>query len=419
MNKEINTLKLLNEIGNAPSFSDAIDQYEYFKNDLGEWRLIYSNESSDGLFYLPKKELSPKCYLLTPFKGSSLYVIDKEVIEIKGLTKHFISTAIYVDSNTASYIRSFAYEDQPSDRVFQVCRSVSENMLQDDVNNLNMALYLSEIENNLKETDLKKVRETVSALKSISMMNSPFNDSWRESFLKKYKTISERDADELLFDYYNKDGRPFGQFSAIVDLMELLLLKTKIIEYSSKRSSENKLLNLLSVIDKEINILMPKEMAVCVDILFYKNTLQITRKLNGLTNTSEPLQLIRNCAMDLFIVRMLDLLTNTINDGNNTQFHLAQILTCDVDVWDILNLTGLNAIAVHRESCKSLPVYSSDFTEWIFDTLGDKKLDSISRMFTPQGIVERKKKHSHNEIKNNLLRSRQELVELLRSKRKT
>ncbi|MCR9001813.1 hypothetical protein [Rahnella perminowiae] len=313
------------------------------------------------------------------------------MIEIKGLTKHFISTAIYVDSNTASYIRSFAYEDQPSDRVFQVCRSVSENMLQDDVNNLNMALYLSEIENNLKETDLKKVRETVSALKSISMMNSPFNDSWRESFLKKYKTISERDADELLFDYYNKDGRPFGQFSAIVDLMELLLLKTKIIEYSSKRSSENKLLNLLSVIDKEINILMPKEMAVCVDILFYKNTLQITRKLNGLTNTSEPLQLIRNCAMDLFIVRMLDLLTNTINDGNNTQFHLAQILTCDVDVWDILNLTGLNAIAVHRESCKSLPVYSSDFTEWIFDTLGDKKLDSISRMFTPQGIVERKK----------------------------
>ncbi|MGK3143198.1 hypothetical protein [Pantoea sp. C2G6] len=418
MNKEINTLKLLNEIGNAPSFSDAVEQYEYFKNDLKEWRVIYSHESVSGPFYLPKKELSPKCYLLTPFKGNSLCVIDKEVIESKGITKHFISTAIYVDSNTASYIRSFAYEAQPSERVYQVCSSISESISQDDINILNMALYMSEIENNLKETDIEKVRETVSALKSISMVNSPFNSSWRELFLEKYKDVSEREADVLLFDYYNKSGSSFGQFSEIVDLMELLLLKTKIIEYSSKRSSENKLMDLLSIIDKEISILMPKEIAVCVDVIFHRNKLKTTRKLNGLTNTPEPLQLIRNCAMDLFMARMLDLLTNTISDENNTQFHLAQILTCDVDVWDILNLTGLNAIAVHRESHNTLPIYSNDFMEWVFETLGAKKLESISRMFTLQGVVERKKRRSHNEIKDNLYRSRKELVQLLRSKRK-
>ncbi|PWK99432.1 hypothetical protein C7431_102235 [Pantoea allii] len=32
------------------------------------------------------------------------------------------------------------------------------------------------------------------------------------------------------------------------------------------------------------------------------------------------------------MARMLDLLINTIGDENNTQFHLAKILTCDVDV---------------------------------------------------------------------------------------
>ncbi len=418
MNKEINVLKQLNEIGNASSFSDAVEQYEYSKCDLKEWRVIYSHESVGGPFYLPKKELSPKCYLLTPFKGNSLCVIDKEVIERKGITKHFISTAIYVDSNTASYIRSFAYEPQPSERVCQVCSSISQNISQNDINILNMSLYLSEIENNMMEADLKKVRETVSALKSISMVNSQFNSSWRELFLKKYRALSEKEADDLLFNYYNKDGCPFGKFSEIVDLMELLLLKTKTIEYSSKRSSENKLLDLLSVIDKEISILMPKEMAVCVDILFYKNELQTTRKLNGLTNTPEPLKLIRNCALDLFMARMLDLLTNTNGDKNNTQFHLAQILTCDVDVWDILNLTGLNAIAIHRESYKSLPIYSNYFMEWIFDTLGDKKLESISRMFTLQGVVDRRKRRSYHEIKVNLLRSRQELVQILRNRRK-
>lgn len=101
----------MNEIGGAPSFGDAVEPYVYFKNDLKEWRVICLQEPMSGPFYLPKKELSPKCYILTPFKGSSLRVIDKGVIEIKGITKCFISTAMYVGSNTASYIRSFAYED--------------------------------------------------------------------------------------------------------------------------------------------------------------------------------------------------------------------------------------------------------------------------------------------------------------------
>lgn len=417
MVREINTLKTLNEIGNASSFSDALDQYEEYKNDLKEWRILYSDESVNGPFYLPKKELSPKCYLLTPFKGNSLCIIDKEVIENKGRTEHLISTAIYVDSNTASYIRSFAYAAQLSERIYQVCNSISKNISQDSLKALNLSLYLSEIENNLRETDLMKVRETVSALNAINVIKSPFNSSWRELFLNKYRVVAEKSADDLLFDYYNKDGCPFSHFSQVVDLMELLLLKAKIIEYSSKRSSENKLLELLSVIDRDIAILMPKEIAICVDMLFYKNTLKTTRKLNSLVNTPEPLQLIRNCAMDLFMARMLDLLTNTYNDVNNSQFHLAQILTCDVDVWDILNLTGLNAIAVHRESNKMLPIYSDYFKEWIFDTLGDKKLESISRVFTTQGVIDRKKRRSHHELRDNLFRSRQELVQILRSKR--
>ncbi|PHM69326.1 hypothetical protein [Xenorhabdus sp. KJ12.1] len=417
MIKEIDTLKQINEIGNASSIVEAMNQYEECKHELKDWRILFSHESTNGPFYLPKKELSPKCYLLTPFRGNSLYVIDKEVIESKGETLHFISTAIYVDSNTASYIRSLAYAPQPSERVYQVCNSISEHISQENVNVLNMALYLSEIESNLKDTDIKKVKETVSALKSIPMINSYFNSSWREKFLNVYRSTAEKVADNLLFDFYNKNDYQFGKFSQIADLMELLLLKTKIIEYSSKRSSENKLMDLFSVIDKEISIMMPKEIAVCVDILFHKNKLKTTRKLNSLQNTSEPIQLIRNCAMDLFMARMLDLLTNTNADDNGTQFHLAQILTCDIDVWDILNLTGLNAVAVHRGSSNTLPIYSNDFMEWIADTLGNKKLETISKIFTPQGVIDRKKRRSHNDLKSNLHRSRDELLQILKDKR--
>jgi hypothetical protein len=417
MTKEIDILKKLNDIGNASSIIGAMEQYEERKHELKDWRILFSHESTNGPFYLPKKELSSKCFLLTPFRGNSLYIIDNEVIERKKETLHFISTAIYADSNIASYIRSLAYASKPSERVYQVCKSISENISQENVNALNMALYLSEIENNLIDTDIEKVKETVSAWKSIPMINSQFNSSWRESFLNEYRTTAEKVADNFLCDFYNKNEYNFGFFSQIADLMELLLLKVKIIDYSSKRSSENKLMDLFSVIDKEIAIMMPKEMAVCVDILFHKNKLKTTRKLNGLQNTSEPIKLIRNCAMDLFMARMLDLLTNTNADNNGTQFHLAQILTCDVDVWDILNLTGLNAIAVHRGSSNTLPIYSDSFMEWIFDTLGNKKLETISKIFTHQGANDRRRRRSHSDLKSNLHRSREELVEILKGKR--
>ncbi|WP_343552087.1 hypothetical protein [Pantoea sp.] len=344
-------------------------------------------------------------------------VIDKEVVETKAETVHLISSAIYVDSNCASYLRSFAYEAQPSERVRQVCESISENITQGFINEINTALYLYEITNNLADSDIVKVRQTISAIKSIAMINSKFDFSWRDNFIHNHRLRSEAEADNFLFGYFNNDEYQFGKLLQVADIMELLLLKTKIIECSSNRSAENKLIELINFIDEEIAIVMPKEIAVCVDIIFRKNELSITKKLNDIKNKSEPLKLIRNCAMDLFIVRMLDLLTNTISDNNETQFHLAQILTCDKDIWDIIELTGLSAIAVHRLSNKMLPIYNEKFSEWIFDTLGDKKMDSISKIFTPQGIVGRDKRFSIGNLKECLYKTRKEFSYMLNSGR--
>lgn len=415
MGKEIKILMQLNDIGNATSFMGAIERYEEFKDDLKDWRILFSHKSTNGPFYLPKKELSSKCYLLTPFKGNSLCVIDKEVVETKAETVHFISSAIYVDSNCASYLRSFAYEAQPSERVRQVCESISNNIPQNFINEINTTLYLSEITHNLGDSDIVRVRQTISAIKSIAMINSKFDLSWRDNFIHNHRLRAEAEADNFLYRYFNNEEYQFGKLLQVADIMELLLLRTKIIECSSNRSAENKFIELINFIDKEISIIMPKEIAVCVDIMFRKNKLSITKKLNDIKNKPDPLKLIRNCAMDLFIVRMLDLLTNTIPDKNGTQFHLAKILTCDKDVWDIIELTGLNAIAVHRLSNKMLPIYSKDFSEWIFDTLGDKRMDSISDIFTPRGIISRDKRFSLGNIKECLYKARQELFDLLRS----
>ncbi|WP_343552088.1 hypothetical protein [Pantoea sp.] len=55
MEKEIQTLVYLNEIGNATSFMGAIERYEEYKDDLKDWRVLFAHESTNGPFYLPKK----------------------------------------------------------------------------------------------------------------------------------------------------------------------------------------------------------------------------------------------------------------------------------------------------------------------------------------------------------------------------
>ena len=321
----------------------------------------------------------------------------------------------YLDSNAASYIRSLAYEENPTNDVVNNCITMAKNISFDEMKNFNPYLYLLENQHNKSEKNIEKVRETISAIIAIGMMNKNLSLAWGEEFRNKHSQSAKKKADILLGEFYTEleIGR-MSKIDYLTDCMELIIIKTKLIEYGSNRSSENKFEELMNVANNDLSMFMFRELIVCADIIFRSNKTQLSQKLHSLQNNKNPLSLIRNCARDLGMVRMMDFLTNSIPDRNGTAFYVANIITFDKDVMDILKVTEVSAIALHKESHFIHVIFNAEIQNWLTEKLGEKRLQRLSPLHTFHAFDSRYKKREYSSIKQQLINDREKLLQLLK-----
>ena len=200
--------------------------------------------------------------------------------------------------------------------------------------------------------------------------------------------------------------------------MEAILIRTQLIELSSKKAKEHKLAQLVAYMHEELSTMMLRELIVCGDILFRSNRSRISRKLNSIQNCADPLALIRNCAWDMFIPRVLDALTSSIpNHAPEIAFYVAEVLSFDGDVSDIINTTKLRAIAVHRPSKKNFPFFDSDVAEWLGSHIRLKRMDALVDHFTPKAFLDRAKRRHSASIQSILEADSEKLMQLIRQKK--
>lgn len=415
--EQYDLITTLQYVGASASRSEALDRYTENQELLKEWRFIYADYAEEGPFKLRRQLFEDKCFVSTVFRGNSLWVIDDDVVSNPGTLAFKIGMGTYLDSNAASYIRSFAYEDTPTDEVIKGCHIMERNFDNEEMKNFNPYLYLFEASHNKSERSIEKIRETISAIFSIKIMNNPLSLSWGKEFRTQYELSAKTEADVFLAQFFKEaELGHISYMESLTDLMELILIKAKLIEYGSNRSSENKFEELLNVADSELSIFMFRELIVCADILFRSNKTQISRKLHSLQNQKRPLDVIRNSARDLGMVRMMDLLTNSIVDGNETAFYVANIVTFDKDVMDIIKVTEVNAIALHRKSHEVHIIFNAEIQAWLSEKLGDKRLQRLSSLTTFNSFDTRYKNRGHYHIRQQLISDRERLVNLLNQK---
>jgi hypothetical protein len=169
---------------------------------------------------------------------------------------------------------------------------------------------------------------------------------------------------------------------------------------------------------EELSTIMLRELIVCGDILLRSNRSRISKKLNSIQNHADPLALIRNCAWDMFIPRVLDALTSVTPDqAPHLDFYVAELLSFDGDVSDIINTTKLRAIAVHRPSKKTFPFFDSDVAEWLGNRLGPKRMDALSDYFLPEAFLDRARRRPSMSVQSILEADREQLMQLIRKKK--
>lgn len=415
--QQLSDQQLVQEICSAPNALEAHYRFKQNAGALEEWQIVFAEESDAGSIKLLDQALGTSGVATSVFRGKSLWVMDAPFVSQSRPMGFHGGSAMFVDSNTATYIRQIAYQDTPSPEALN--RADLINQIGPRLQQLNPYLYLWESLRSWNDETVARCRESVAAIHALSSSGSKLTAEWGQRFRTDFRANAENFATGLIAEF-ERDLKA-GLFSGLenqLDLIEAVLVRSQIIELTSKKAKEHKLAQLVAYMHEELSTIMLRELIVCGDILLRNNRSRISKKLNSIQNHANPLALIRNCAWDMYIPRALDALTAiTPDQAPHVDFYVAEVLSFDGDVSDIINTTKLRAIAVHRPSKKNIPFFDSDVAEWLGNRLGPKRMDALSDYFLPDAFLDRAKRRPSTSVQSILEADREELMQLIRQKK--
>lgn len=400
---------------------DPLQALRSFQRNLSllkDWRIIYASDDGNGPFKLRRHSFCTSGFVSTVFRGKSLWVIDYEAATSDTINI-LMGTATFVDSNAASFVRRLAYRADPAAPLLQFCKAMSDHFPLEELSRVNPYLYLWEAQRDKAEKTVMGVRQTMAALHAIGLIQEPFDAQWGQKFRSQFREQAEAYADDFLTDFYRTMDYTAPHIEGQVDLMEAMLVRTKIIEYSSAKGAASKMEELVLFMHEEMSTVMLRELIVCADILCRGGLSQLSQKLHSLHDKPAPLSTLRNCAWDLHLLRSMDRMSNTSNDRSMGEFYVANLITYDRDLADILRLAELRAGALHRSSCMFFPLYDTNFDSWMEERVGRKRMPGLSSIFSPEGAVDRASRRSPSYVRQLLEEDRRTLMALLARNKST
>ena len=415
--QQLSDQQLVQQICSAPNALEAHNRFRKSVAALEEWQIIFAEESDAGSIKLLDQKLGSSGVATSIFRGKSLWLMDAPFVSQSGPIGFHGGSAMFVDSNVATYIRKIAYQDNPSSEALNWANLI--NQIGQRLQQLNPYLYLWESSRSWNDKTVAKCKESVAAIHALSSSGSKLTAEWGRRFRAQFRESAENFATGLIaeFERNMKDGFFVG-LEDHLDLMEAVLIRTQLIELSSKKAKEYKLAQLITYMHEELSTMMLRELIVCGDILFRSNQSRISGKLNSIQNHANPLALIKNCAWDMSIPRALDALTSATPDhAPKIDFYVAEVLSFDRDVSDIINTTKLRAIAVHRPSKRNFPFFDRDVAKWLGNHLKSKRMDALADYFLPEAFLDRAKRRPSMSVRSILEADRENLMQLIRRKK--
>jgi hypothetical protein len=415
--QELSELQLVKEICSAPNALEAHRLFERNAGALEEWQILFAEESDAGSIKLLDQTLGTSGVATSVFRGKSLWLMDAPFVSQSSPMGFHGGSAMFVDSNAATYIRHLAYQDAPSPEA--LIRADLINQVGARLQHLNPYLYLWESLRTWNDETVARCKESVAAIHALSSSGSKLTAEWGRRFRSDFRVSAENFATGLIVEFErNLKAGLFAGLENQLDLIEAVLIRSQLIELTSKKAKEHKLAQLVAYMHEELSTVMLRELIVCGDILLRSNRSRISKKLNSIQNHADPLALIRNCAWDMYIPRALDALTSVTPDQSpHVDFYVAEVLSFDGDVSDIINTTKLRAIAVHRPSKMNIPFFDSDVAEWLGNRLGPKRMDALSDYFLPEAFLDRAQRRPSTSVQSILEADRNKLMQLIRQKK--
>ncbi|MDS7876711.1 hypothetical protein [Klebsiella pasteurii] len=391
--------RIFHQITATSSPLEALNIYERHFDLLKGWRIIYAANDDHGPFKLQNRVVDGSTGICSIFRGQSLWVIDANMVGTEGVVPYLAGTGTYFDSNAASFIYSLGYKEKFGPELRKQLGRIQS--LGIDYRNINPYLYLFENRKHFdnKPENIEYGRKTFAVMTALSKIEGPLDESWREMYKKYFLEQCEESIAPLFKNFlsWHQNGE-FNLLDHQFALTELLLLETKILDITTKDKNEHKLEVLIQFMDEKLQVMMLREIAVCVDILFNGNSNQLAKKLRKINHHHpDSLGIIHGCAWDLFMFRVMDWFSNTSNEFD-VDFYISNLVSCDKDVLDVAELTKLKAIAIHNDSHEHVIFQDNSPEEILISILGEDKREFLLNLFNYDS---RQKRIGWTQKKNN------------------
>lgn len=404
--------RALYHVCSANDPAEALKRFQEEIKLLGAWRIMYAAPGTGGPFNLVREQFSPKGFVSTMFRGQSVWIIDKDFALSSSRVNYTLGGSLFLDSNAASYIRKLSYAERISSDLDAVRADLHRAFPVDDLARMNSYIYLCEAQKNWSSQTRQFCKETIAAVYALSLDNDPLSEGWGERYRNCYQNKAEAFAEKWVenFSQSLKKGLS-AALSEQAAATECMILRAKILESSSKASPEAKMESLLKFMHDELKVFMLRELVVCADILFHTRKTTLSNKLNSVLDKPDPLRVINNCSWDLFILRIIESLSNP-KHLSGVDFCLDRLLTFDEDLSDVIRLTELRAVAINLGSHRAFPFFNSELTSWLTDLIGKKRMASFAEYLDEDAFNHRADQRRVDNIQRILAEDRRRLLQL-------
>ncbi|WBW98843.1 hypothetical protein [Oceanirhabdus sp. W0125-5] len=389
---------------NSKNQNDVTLAWEYLMNS--NYKLIISLDDIEyKIQYLGKDKLIKEIgeYLIPYFESDNLFFLDDKLFKrmLKGKQiKVPLDYSIMFDTNFASYISRFVkgkLNEIDNNSVYTVIDKLIKNQF-----NFDYQFYL--LENSKTIGNKESERIVLESLKDLELFKSIDSDEYRKSGNVNY-TISEevayKNASKIFYSLY---GSQMGEniLNVIKERLNnciLFLIGMYKIQFQSKKSAKNKMIELKKYINEVLGVYLERESIMAYEYFDKNRELTIFNKLtkgNKNLDREKLIAIIENTAWDLLVPRVMEI---SISAFSREVFFIPYFLTFDQGLKKYFNLINAKGILFKKDTINYTPFYSKKSQDYF----KEKNID-LRDLFSEENREKRYRIHEKN------LRNYQEVV---------
>ncbi len=345
-----NVINAINKMFLCSNLTEHLACYQHFYDDLKECTFVVFSEN-EGI-KLPEAlctNYDNNFAIINVGYENRFYAINRKIYEEMlrtGKSDYYIDVCVELDTQAVSYLNNIFVEyNQILD--YDKIKALIEYLQLPEVN-YSCIPYLVE---NAKKKDINKF-DCYENIKSFMLFKSfnyfDFVQNGICKFDRKEEDI-QLDVDDLYKVMFSERfAQYYENFFRLHNLIYVLLIKAICIEFfNSKKSAQNKIMELFNFVNEKLGFIPERELEVCYYYFKHDNKTKkffkrVQKNSNGLLNS------INGMAWDLIHVRLIEK-EFTVRPIDKVEFAIHVLLTFDNGLKEILQINPVEQIAFYKE----------------------------------------------------------------------